>query len=116
MRLSASKRERLKQIGAEVQEILGGCVHPDGRPMTFSELEDECVEAGDPLTAGVIERRVAQREAPQDGCGCPRCQRPGTRLPEDEVRVLQTDRGEVAWMEPTFHCRDCRRSFFPSLG
>ena len=55
MSLSASKRERLKQIAAEVQEILGGCVHPDGRPMTFAELEDECVEAGDLLTAGVIE-------------------------------------------------------------
>jgi hypothetical protein len=116
MNLSASKRERLKQMAAEVQEILGGCVHPDGRPMTFSELEDECVEAGDLLTAGVIERRVAQRETPQGECCCPSCQRSGTRLPEDEVRVLQTDRGEVAWMEPTFYCRDCRRSFFPSLG
>jgi hypothetical protein len=118
MSLSASRRERLKQIVAEVEEILGGCVHPDGRPMTFSELEDECIEAGDLLTAGVIERRVTQRETPQDGCCCPSCQRPGTRLPEDEdeVRVLQTDRGEVAWREPIFECRHCRRSFFPSLG
>ncbi|HUY87237.1 MAG TPA: hypothetical protein VMV10_00735 [Pirellulales bacterium] len=116
MSLSASKRERLKQIAAEMQEILGGCVHPDGRPMTFSELEDECVEAGDLLTAGVLERRVAQREMPQGECCCPSCRRPGARLPDDEVRVLQTDRGEVAWMEPTFDCRPCRRSFFPSLG
>ncbi len=116
MSLSANQRERLKQIVAEVQEILGGCLHPDGRPMTFSELEDECIEAGDLLTAGVIERRVAQRETPQDGCGCPSCRRPGARLPDDEVRVLQTDRGEVGWMEPTFYCDRCRRSFFPSLG
>jgi len=115
MSLSASKKERLKQIAAEVQEILGGCAHADGRPMTFSELEDECTEAGDLLTAGVIERRVAERETPQDSC-CPSCQRPGTRLLDDEVRVLQTDRGEVAWMEPVFFCRSCRRSFFPSLG
>lgn len=116
MGLSASKRERLKQIAAEVQEILGGRLHADGRPMTFSELEDECIEAGDLLTAGVIERRVAQRETPQDGCCCPSCQRPGVRLPDDEVRMLQTDRGEVGWMEPTFYCRGCRQSFFPSLG
>ena len=116
MGLSASKRERLKQIAAEVQEILGGCVHPDGRPMTFSELEDECIEAGDLLTAGVIEQRVAQRETPEDGCCCPTCQRPGTPLDEDEARVLQTDRGEVTWMEPAFYCRYCRRSFFPSFG
>jgi hypothetical protein len=116
MGLSASKRERLKQIAAEVQEILGGCLHADGRPMTFSELEDECIEAGDLLTAGVIERRVAQRETAQDECCCPSCQRPGVRLPDDEVRMLQTDRGEVGWMEPTFYCRDCRQSFFPSHG
>ena len=116
MGLSASKRERLKQIAAEVQEILGGCEHPDGRPMTFSELEDECIEAGDLLTAGVIEQRVAQREVLQDGCCCPTCQRAGTPLAEDEARVLQTDRGEVTWMEPAFYCRYCRRSFFPSLG
>jgi hypothetical protein len=116
MSLSASNRERLKQIAAEVQEILGGCVHSDGRPMTFSELEDECIEAGDLLTAGVIEQRIAQREAPQEECCCPSCQRPGARLPDDEVRVLQTDRGDVAWMEPAFFCRHCRRSFFPSLG
>ena len=115
MRLSASKRERLKRIAAEVQEILGGCVHPDGRPMTFSELEDECIEAGDLLTAGVLERRVTQRETPQSEGRCPSCQRAGSRLPDDEVRVLQTDRGEVGWMEPAFYCRWCRRSFFPSL-
>lgn len=41
---------------------MGGRVHPDGRPMTFSELGDECIEAGDLLTAGVIERWVAQRK------------------------------------------------------
>lgn len=116
MSLSANKRERLKQIAAEVQEILGGCVHPDRRPMTFSELEDDCIEAGDLLTARVIERRVAQREIPLSGGCCPNCQRLGRRLPEDEVRLLQTDRGEVAWMEPAFECRHCRRSFFPSLG
>ena len=109
-------RERLKQIAAEVREILGGCQHPDGRPMTFSELEDECIEAGDLLTAGVIEGRVAQGKSPEDDCCCPTCQRPGIRLPEDEARVLQTDRGEVTWMEPAFYCRNCRRSFFPSLG
>jgi hypothetical protein len=116
MSLSSNTKERLKQIAAEMQEILGGCVHPNGRPMTFSELEEECLEAGDLLTAGVIERRVAQRETPQDGGCCPSCQRPGTRLLDDEVRVLQTDRGEVAWTEPAFFCDRCRRSFFPSLG
>ena len=116
MSLSASKRERLKQIAEEVQEILGGCVDSEGRPMTFSEIEDECIEAGDLLTTCVIERRVTERKTPEETACCPTCQREGTPLPDDEARVLQTDRGEVAWMEPAYYCRHCRRSFFPSFG
>lgn len=114
MGLSASQRERLAEISREVKEIVGGCMHPDGRPLTFSELEDECIEAGDLLTGTVLEQRVAER-LPQDTCCCPTCNRESERSP-DEPRVMQTDRGEVTWMEPTYFCRHCRRSFFPSLG
>ena len=41
----------MEEIAEEIREIVGGCMHPDGRPMTFAELEDECIEAGDLLTA-----------------------------------------------------------------
>jgi hypothetical protein len=116
MGLSATQRDRLRQIADEVKEIVGGCLHADGRPMTFAELEDECIEAGDLLTAAVLQQRVAQRRTPEDTPCCPTCQREGTPDADDEARVLQTDRGEVAWMEPAYHCRYCRRSFFPSLG
>ena len=51
MGLSSLQRQRLQVIAAEVKEIVGGCLHPDGRPMTFAEMEDECIEAGDVLTA-----------------------------------------------------------------
>lgn len=115
MRLSASQRERLQEIAREVQEIVGGCMHANGRPMTFDELEEECIEAGDLLTAALLQQRVAQRPRPGQPPGCPTCERPGEPCP-DEPRVLETDRGEVSWMEPAYHCRHCRRSFFPSLG
>ena len=46
MNLPVAKRERLQQIAEEAAEILGGCLHPDGSPMTFAELEDECISAG----------------------------------------------------------------------
>ena len=55
MKLSATQRERLEQIAQEAKEIMGGCLRPDGRPMTFAELEDECIEAGDLLTAAVLQ-------------------------------------------------------------
>ena len=116
MGLSATQRKRLQQITAEVKDIVGGCLHDDGRPMTFAELEEECIEAGDLLTAAVLQQRVAERQTPEEAPCCPTCQRPGTPDADDEARVLQTDRGEVAWMEPAYFCRPCRRSFFPSLG
>lgn len=116
MSLSASKRERLQEIANELQEIVGGCLHDDGRPMTFAELEEECIEAGDLLTAAMLQQRVTQRKLPQVTPCCPTCQREGTPNSDDEARVLQTDRGEVEWMEPAYYCRSCRRSFFPSVG
>ena len=113
MELSATQRSRLQEIASEAKEIVGGCLHPDGRPMTFAELEDECIEAGDLLTSAMLQERVTERQPPQHPC-CPTCDREGEPGP-DEPRVLQTDRGEVSWMEPSYLCRPCRRSFFPSL-
>lgn len=116
MKLSATQRERLKEIATEAKEVVGGCLHGEGRPMTFAELEDECIEVGDLLTSAMLQQRVAEREPPQQPPCCPTCGRQTNLNPDEEPRVLQTDRGEVEWMEPTYHCRHCRRSFFPSLG
>ena len=115
MQLSVTQRERLAEIAREAKEIVGGSLHPDGRSMTFAELEDECIEAGDLIASAMLGQRVTERQQPQQQPGCPTCGREGAPGP-DEPRVLQTDRGEVSWMEPTCYCRHCRRSFFPSLG
>lgn len=115
MGLSASQRRRLQELSREVRQIMGGCMHPDRRAMTFAELEDECIEAGDFLTASLLQERIAERPSPEEAACCPTCTRPGEPGP-DEPRVMQTDRGDVSWLEPSFYCRYCRRSFFPSLG
>jgi hypothetical protein len=116
MNLSAERRRRLEQIAAEMQEMLGPPVETDGRAKTFDELEDECVAVGDWLTAQVLQRRVAARGVQEDSPCCPECQHVGEHLPDDEVHVLETSRGEVAWTEAAWFCRRCRRSFFPSVG
>lgn len=116
MSLSAKQRGRLQDMARQLREIFGGCMHEDGRPMTFAELEEECIEAGDLLTATVLQQRVVQGPVPQEAPCCPTCQRQGTPQADDEARVLQTDRGEVSWLELAYYCRYCRRSFFPSLG
>lgn len=116
MSLSARQRQRLTEMSGELQEMFGGCTHADGRPKTFAELEEECIEAADLLSAVTLALRAGQRELPEDACCCPECQRPGERLPDEEQRLLQSDRGDVAWKEPAYFCRRCRRSFFPSVG
>ena len=55
MKLSATQRERLQEIATEATEIVGGCLHPDGRPMTFAELEDECIETGDLVMSAMLQ-------------------------------------------------------------
>jgi len=115
MGLSAIQRKRLVEWAVEAGEIVGGCMHPAGRPMTFAELEEECLEAGDVLTAALLQQRVGQRPPSEEPACCPTCDGRGDPRP-DEPRVLQTDRGEVTWLEPTYYCRRCRRDFFPSLG
>lgn len=116
MNLSADQRKRVAELTQELHEIIGDSQHPDGRPMTFAELEDECIEMGDLLAAGVLQERVAERSTSEELPCCPICGRQCVPLADDEARVLQTDRGEVGWMESTCECDRCRRQFFPSDG
>jgi hypothetical protein len=84
--------------------------------MTFSQLEDACIELGDFMTAQMMQEQIANRQAADEPPCCPTCQQTGESQAEQEARVLQTDRGEVTWLESVFYCRDCRRSFFPSVA
>lgn len=114
MGLSVAKRRRLQELVGEAREILGGCLHPDGRPKAFAELEDECIEIGDLFTTELLLGRIAERDPDAPSACCPTCGRVGERSP-DEPRILQTDRGEIGWSEPAYYCRCCRQSFFPTL-
>jgi hypothetical protein len=117
VQMTAERRRRLEVLAVEFQKILGPDRHQDGRAKTFDELEQECVAAGDWLTANALQRRVqaGREEAGEPAC-CPGCGRPGERLADAEVRIVQTTRGEVSWQEPDHFCRRCRRSFFPAVG
>ena len=111
MGLSASQRERLQEIAQEAKEIVGGCLHPDGRPMTFAELEDECIEAGDLLTAAMLQATGRGAAAAPGGSLLSDLRSTGRAGP-DEPRVLQTDRGEVSWMEPSLLLSPLSAIFF----
>lgn len=116
MGLSASDRERLRELGGEIRKILGGARRGDGTAKTFDELEQDSIEIADVIGSAMLEANVRDVEEPPDSCLCPKCNRPAPRKDEGDPRILQTDRGEVSWLEPEYFCRKCRRSFFPSDG
>jgi hypothetical protein len=91
MSLSVKQWERFQDIAIQLRENIGGCLHEDGRPMTCVELEEECIEVGDLLTASVLQQRITQRETPTQIVCCPTCQRQGIPQTDDEALVLQTD-------------------------
>jgi hypothetical protein len=116
MSLSPEKRRRLQELVVEAVEILGEGPQVDGKPMTFSQLEDACIELGDFMTAQMMQQQIVNRRPRDESPCCPTCQQTGEPQSEQEARVLQTDRGEVAWLESMYYCRGCRRSFFPSVA
>lgn len=116
MGLSAKDRKRMQELGGEIRKIFGGAVRDDGTPKTFDELERESIEVGDSIASAMLEANVRDGEEPSSVCRCPKCNRLGPRCEEEEPRILQTDRGEVSWLEAEYFCRRCRRSFFPSDG
>lgn len=116
MALLAANRKRLRELGGEIREILGGAMREDGTPKTFDELEKDSIDVADVIGMAMLEENVRKGEDPAGTCRCPKCDRLSPRQEDAEPRVLQTDRGEVSWLEADYFCRLCRRSFFPSDG
>ena len=114
MSLSQKQRVRLQELARQAQEILSECKQPGDKPMTFAELEEASIKAGDFMTARMMQAEVENRSPADEPVCCPTCEQVGELQAEKEPRVLQTDRGEVTWLESAFYCRRCRRSFFPS--
>ena len=115
MALSPEQRRRIAAFASEAREILFEDSANGADPLTFAQLEDTCIEAGDLFSLLALQGQVdEQTEDVPEAC-CPDCEKEGVRQPDDEARVLETDRGEVQWTESNFYCSRCRRAFFPSV-
>lgn len=83
---------------------------------TLMDLEELTCQVGDEFARQLCENQLANRaqqaadveqsECPECGALCPRGQ--------PEPVVLQGVRGEIGYNQPSYFCRRCRRSFFPS--
>lgn len=82
---------------------------------TFVELEELACEIGDEVTRQLMGSELGDRSnsAASDTALCPDCGECCHQAEAAHHRRLTSSRGEVSYHEPTFYCRDCRRSFFP---
>ena len=108
-RIRTRVREMVEELAREHQRELAAAG-------TFVALEELTVEIGDEFGRQLCEHELlsrAQRAANVERCECPQC---GALCPrgETEPMVLQGLRGEVGFNQPSYFCRRCRRSFFPS--
>ena len=83
---------------------------------TMVDLEDLTSQIGDEFARQLCERELtkrAQEASNLERCACPEC---GALCPrgQSEPMVLQGLRGEICFNQPSYFCRHCRRSFFPS--
>jgi hypothetical protein len=83
---------------------------------TLVDLEELTCQIGDEFARQLCESELtsrARQAADVEQCECPDC---GSLCPrgQPEPVVLQGLRGEVGFNQPSYFCRRCRRSFFPS--
>ena len=113
MAISRETRQQLKALAGEIINQTQQAESSGGRRVTFADIEEDAIEVTDLLAQMLIEERLARQISPLSSTVCcPACQNEIAR-DDEEPRAMQTNRGEVTWTEPTYHCPTCRRSFFP---
>ena len=110
-RIRARVREMVEGLAREYQKELAAAG-------TLLDLEELTAEIGDEFGRQLCENELLDRARRASIAGhgeCPEC---GSLCPrgEPEPTVLQGLRGQLSFSQPSYFCRRCRRSFFPSGG
>lgn len=81
---------------------------------TLVDLEELTCQIGDMVTQELTQQEVVRRAKAMDvdQAVCPDCGKVCIRDRLEPV-LLQGLRGELAYNQPSYYCRHCRRSFFP---
>lgn len=82
---------------------------------TIDDIENEMVRIGNLVAQEIGRRKLARHLAEVKDDRCPTCGNSGTSAGTRD-RELVTRRGKIAVSEAKYHCRQCRRDFFPSNG
>lgn len=108
-RVKGRVKAMVEQLAREHQQELAAAG-------TMVDLEDLTCQIGDEVSRQLCERELSSRAREASGmeqCECPEC---GALCPRGEAEpvVLQGLKGEICFNQPSYFCRHCRRSFFPS--
>lgn len=116
MKTKAEIEAKIREVSHELAGEMGEIPWEGEYGSPFAALEARAAEIGDMLTREVAAQRArieTEKRPPDSECCCPKCNGPGDRK-RLRQRELQTVRGTIELTEPEYHCKKCRRSFFPS--
>lgn len=83
---------------------------------TIDDIEDAMIRISDAVAREVGVQKLARHtDHASEPCHCPQCGEEALHL-KRHSRELITSRGQVPLSEAKYHCRKCRRNFFPSDG
>lgn len=115
----ASKKLVNERVRELVTAVLAMEAEEDGdawQHETIDDIENAMVRIGDLVAREVGVQKLARHtERPAEDERCPDCGHAGDRKAKRDREII-TRRGEVAVTEAKYHCRKCRRDFFPSDG
>lgn len=122
-RLTAEERDRaLAAFLHSAQEAWARMFDPahQGDLQTFDQRDEAALEVAQTLGAQLLAQHLHADELTDAAwpaqVACPWCEQPApavTPAGTAPARELRAQVGAVAYPRPEYHCRPCRRSFFP---
>lgn len=110
--VSPETQARLREMAAEMRELLYGEAGCPEWGTKFREIEQTGMSVGLELARLVMEQSVAV-QAGQMPASALEVEGDQVRLAGTESQPLDTEAGKVEWEEPRAHMQQSRKAFFP---
>lgn len=119
MAITSDLRDQIRLVAESLRKkYYGGRGAPVSGEKMLSDLEDDSCELGDAIACELLSQILqdqAEVDHPDGSCPCTVCGKMGKRKKGARPRQVQGRRGDIAWHEPEYFCKSCRKSFFPSI-
>jgi hypothetical protein len=110
------------RLNAKIKAVVGDLAREHQQELaeagTLVDLEELTCQIGDEVARQLCQHELfgrAEQAAKEEIAMCPECGEP-CMAGQPEPALLQGLRGELAYNQPSYYCRHCRRAFFPDGG